>query len=396
MNKIQRYVLALLLVVLTLSSCRREEYIVYAEEQDTGVEAVASSVVGMYLLNEGNMGSNKCTLDYLDLTGVDGTIRYFRNIYSERNPSQVKELGDVGNDIKIYGSQLWMVINCSNKVEVADVKTAVTKGHIDIPNCRYLAFHDRYAYVSSYVGPVMISGDTPLGRIYKVDTLSLQKVDSVTVGYQPEEMAVVDNKLYVANSGGYRVPDYDYTISVIDLLSFREERKIDVAINLHRCKADKYGQLWVTSRGDYFDVPSRLFWLRKNGEGIMAVTDSIDIGVSDMCIVGDSLYFYGTEWNYLTASNHVTYGIINVRTHQVSTTQLTTAPEVAEIEMPYGIVVNPVDKDFYLMDAKNYVSSGELFHFKADGTFDYRVWTGDIPAHAAFVFEYESNHNSNL
>ena len=38
------------------------------------------------------------------------------------------------------------------------------------------------------------------------------------------------------------------------------------------------------------------------------------------------------------------------------------------------------------MDAKNYVSSGELLHFKADGSFDWRVWTGDIPAHAAFVY----------
>ena len=58
------------------------------------------------------MGSNKCTLDFLDLTKA----QYHRNIYSEMNPETVKELGDVGNDIKVYGSRLWMVINCSNKV----------------------------------------------------------------------------------------------------------------------------------------------------------------------------------------------------------------------------------------------------------------------------------------
>ena len=38
------------------------------------------------------------------------------------------------------------------------------------------------------------------------------------------------------------------------------------------------------------------------------------------------------------------------------------------------------------MDAKNYVSSGELLHFRSDGTFDYKVRTGDIPAHATFVW----------
>jgi len=52
-------------------------------------------------------------------------------------------------------------------------------------------------------------------------------------------------------------------------------------------------------------------------------------------------------------------------------------------------MVNPVDRDFYLMDAKNYVSSGQLLHFLCDGTFDYSVWTGDIPAHAAFLFKKE-------
>lgn len=60
------------------------------------------------------MGSNKCTLDYLDY--VNGY--YIRNLYSERNPNVVKELGDVGNDIQIYGSKLYVVVNCSHKVEV--------------------------------------------------------------------------------------------------------------------------------------------------------------------------------------------------------------------------------------------------------------------------------------
>ena len=64
----------------------------------------------MYLLNEGNMGSNKCTLGiFYDST----TGKYHRNIYAERNPSVVKELGDVGNDLQIYGDKLYAVINCS-------------------------------------------------------------------------------------------------------------------------------------------------------------------------------------------------------------------------------------------------------------------------------------------
>jgi hypothetical protein len=120
--------------VTLLLACRTDDIIIYAEEEDIDKPTVQSEVIGMYVLNEGNMGSNKCTLDYLDLS--DTIIHYQRNIYAERNPGEVKELGDVGNDIQIYGSRLWLVINCSNKVEVCRAADAVKIGKINIPNCR--------------------------------------------------------------------------------------------------------------------------------------------------------------------------------------------------------------------------------------------------------------------
>jgi len=381
MKKLYPYIL----IMLVLCACRTDDQIIYSEEQDTGVRAEKSEVVGMYLLNEGNMGSNKCTLDYLDLSGRDSTIHYWRNIYSERNPSEVKELGDVGNDCQIYGSQLWLVINCSNKVEVCRASDAVKIGKVDVPNCRSVAFHEGFAYVSSYVGPVTVGQDTPLGQVYKIDTLTLETVGIATIGYQPEELAVIDDKLYVANSGGYRAPYYDRTVSVIDLATFQEERKIDVAINLHRCKADRYGQLWVSSRGDYYNESPKLFWLKKAADGQMTVGGMMDLPVSDYCIVGDSLYYYGVGWNEATMENYRAFGIINIKTHQQVADRLTDATELEKMRMPYGLIVNPNERDFYLMDAKNYVSSGELLHFRADGSFDYKVKTGDIPAHAVFL-----------
>ena len=390
MNDMRRifYLLAVT-VIAVVSACRNDEVVIPPTPEDTGKPSVKGKVVGMYVLNEGNMTSNKATLDYLDLSADGPTAQYMRNIYPSRNPDDVKELGDVGNDVKIYGSKLWMVINCSNKVVVASVADCRRQGQVDIPNCRYLAFHDGYAYVSSYVGPVDRSQDSPLGSVYKVDTTSLSIVGRVDVGYQPDEMAVLDGKLYVANSGGYRAPDYDRTVSVIDLATFREERKIDVDINLFRCKADKYGQLWVSSRGDTYDVPSRLYWLRKDQSGRMEKAGSINHNVSDYCIVGDSLYFIAAEWSSITMDNTISYGIVNVRTHELVSQTLSSAPELAAVEMPYGIIVNPYERDFYVMDAKNYLSSGELLHFKADGSFDWKVSTGDIPGHAAFVFKDE-------
>ena len=375
------------LILAMVSSCREDFYIIPSQNQDTGVAPTRGDIVGMYVLNEGNMGSNKASIDFLDLDENKPTVHYHRNIYSERNPNVVKELGDVGNDIKIYGSKLWIVVNVSNKVEVATADSCKRITQINIPNCRYLAFKDGFAYVSSYVGPVKFDKDAPLGMVYKVDTVDFKKKDSVVVGYQPEELCIVENKLYVANSGGYRAPNYDNTLSEIDLTTFKEIRKIKVGLNLHHCQVDHYGQIWVTSRGNYNDVPSRIYWLYKGHNQLYEVIDSIDTPVSGLSIVGDSLYYYGSAWNSATATNTISYGLINVRTHQTIETNLFSAPQIKDITMPYGIMVNPTERDFYLMDAKNYVSSGSLLHFKPDGKFDWSVQTGDIPGHATFVYK---------
>ena len=375
------------LILAVVSSCREDFYIIPSQNQDTGVAPTRGNILGMYVLNEGNMGSNKASIDFLDLDENKPTVHYLRNIYSERNPNVVKELGDVGNDIKIYGSKLWIVVNVSNKVEVATADSCKRITQINIPNCRYLAFKDGFAYVSSYVGPVKFDKDAPLGMVYKVDTVDFKKKDSVVVGYQPEELCVVNNKLYVANSGGYRAPNYDHTLSEIDLAAFKEIRKIKVGLNPHHCQVDHYGQIWVTSRGNYNDVPSRIYRLYKGRNQLYEVMDSIDTPVSGLSIVGDSLYYYGSAWNNATAPNNISYGLINVRTHKIIDTNLFSAPQLKAITMPYGIIVNPVERDFYLMDAKNYVSSGSLLHFKPDGTYDWTVQTGDIPGHATFVYK---------
>ena len=382
----KRKLIIYIALLAAIIGCRTDEITNYSEETNTGSEgspAVQAELAGMYVLNEGNMGSNKCTLDYLDFsTGI-----YTRNIYGFSNPNVVMELGDVGNDIQIYGSQLWMVINCSNKVEVCRATDATRIGQVDIPNCRYVTFDEGYAYVSSYVGPVEIDPNARKGRVYKVDTLTLTVVDTVTVGYQPEEMAIVDGKLYVANSGGYRVPNYDHTVSVIDLETFKEERTIDVAINLHRCRTDQYGNLWVTSRGDLYDEHPHLFCLSDNGNGQMEVIEDFEVSISDLCIVGDSLYFIGSSFSYITMENELSMGILDIRTHEIVTGTVFDSPKIEDIKTPYGIIVNPIDRDFYLMDATDYVTPGKLLHFKADGTFDFEVRTGDIPGHAAFLWK---------
>lgn len=381
---VNRIFYIVLFSVALFSACRDDEVVVPTEYDILPVTVPeGSSIVGMYLLNEGNMGSNKCTIDYLDY--VQGY--YVRNLYAERNPHVIKELGDVGNDIRVYGSKLYVVVNCSNKVEVLDARTGIRITQVDIPNCRYVNFYRGHAYVSSYVGPVQLNNpDAVKGAVYKIDTLTFKVVDKCTVGYQPEELEVLGEYLYVANSGGYMAPDYDNTVSVIELEGFRQMEKIPVGINLHRVKADNHGRLWVTSRGDYDTVSSNLYVLeKKRGRNEMQVSDTLDIPCSDFCIIGDSLYYYSTEWNNYTQRNTITYGIINTETRRRVSDSFITDGTEADITVPYGISIHPDTGDIYITDAKNYVSSGVLHCYSKDGIHKWSVRTGDIPAHMCFV-----------
>ena len=57
------YILPLLTVI---TSCREDELVVPTEYDIIGDERPGSGIRGFYLVNEGNKGSNKCSLDIYD------------------------------------------------------------------------------------------------------------------------------------------------------------------------------------------------------------------------------------------------------------------------------------------------------------------------------------------
>ena len=381
------WVFPFLLFLLLLQSCRHDIIVWPSEEEEVGGTRT-DSILGFYLLNEGNMGSNKCTMDFYDYT----TGTYIRNIYGNANPSAVKELGDVGNDLRIYGNRMWAVINCSNKIEVMEARTARRVGQVNLANCRYIAFHESYAYVTSYAGPVQINpGYEQKGMVVKIDTATLEKVDTCIVGFQPDRLDIAGGKIFVANSGGYMFPNYENTVSVVDIGTFREEGRIPVAVNLHHLLADSDGQLWVSSRGDYYGNTSALFCITDPAgtPQVRRITtqDGTDLVVENMTLRGDSLYVIGTEFSYATMQNHTNYGIVNVRTRQVLTTNFITDGTDASIMEPYGIAVHPHTGEILIGDARTHVNPGTLFCFSPEGLLLWKVRTGDIPAHFAFLYE---------
>jgi DNA-binding beta-propeller fold protein YncE len=202
------------------------------------------------------------------------------------------------------------------------------------------------------------------------------------VGFQPDELEIVEGKIYVANSGGYMVPNYENTVSVIDLATFKEERRVPIAINLSMVKGDSHGMLWVASRGDYYTRGSKIYAYDTRKQQLV---DSIDCRVSNMWLDGDSLFVVSTEWSYVSMNNSFSYAIINTRTRQVVCDNFITDGTDKDIVIPYGVAVNPITKDIYVTDAKDYVSPGRLYCFDRYGVKKWDVRTGDIPAHFAFL-----------
>ena len=376
----RRILIILGVFVLILSSCRKEEEPLPSDNTEV-TDGTDGDIKGFFLLNEGNMGSNKASLDYFDYqTGV-----YSRNIFVERNPSVARELGDVGNDMQIYGGKLYAVINRSNLVEVMELATAKHIATISIPNCRYITFNKGYAYVSSYAGAIENDPTKRRGYVAKIDTLTMAVVAECEVGYQPEEMVVTGNKLYVANSGGYTAPDFDNRVSVIELTGFSLLKHLEVAINLHRIELDSDGKIWVSSRGDHDRNGSDIFIIDPATDQISGL--ELPLPCSNMVTCGDSLYVYSNSFNTSTGKNTVSYALVNTKTKAVVSRNFIKDGTESLIGIPYGLAVNPESREIIVTDAKDYLTPGTVYCFSKAGLLKWSALTGDIPAHIVFTYK---------
>ncbi|UEG55171.1 YncE family protein [Mucilaginibacter daejeonensis] len=375
-RKLSYITVAVAASMIFLASCRKDPKPAEETTQTLFPADPSSKVKGLYVLNEGNMNLNKASLDRVDYT----TGLFHQNVYAAVNPEVTKGLGDVANDMAVYGSKLYIVVNNSNKIEVLNARTGKRIKQIDLLNGRYITFSQNKAYVSAYLGTV---GDpnSPNGIVAEIDTASLLIERRVNVGRQPEELAVIGDQLYVANSGGYSPSNYERTVSIVDVNSFKETDRIDVAINLERLKADRFGDLYVTSRGDYQSIIPKLFVISSTTKQIKKV---FDLPVRNMYMDDDLLYTISTNGN--SATQPYLYGTIDVTNETHTSRALITDGTDKQIRLPYGIAVNPITKDVLITDAKDYVTPGTLYCFDPSGKKKWQVTTGDIPSRFAFVY----------
>jgi len=381
-----KVVLAIALVAA--AGCRKEDTLRFLpgengepsdyEVVDAAVNASAKPS-GIYLVNQGNQGSNKARLDFLNFHNGF----YIRDVFTEYNPEVVKGLGDTGNDVQVYKGKVFVVVNGSHKVEIMDAYSMKRLAQVDVPNCRFIAFDGNCAYVTSYVAKDKEALKTQKGALYRIDLDTYKVTGQVTVGYQPEQLVIMDGKAYVANSGGY-VAGNDNTVSVVDLKSMKVEYNIEVAVNLELMLVDAEGTIWVSSRGNYVDVSSTLNYLVKKGDKY-ELGGSVNVPVSSMAMAGDKIYVIGLTYIPPTWKPTTTYNIVNVKTRELESGSFITDGTESDIATAFTVTVNPGNGDIYVTDAKDYVSSGTLHCYTGSGKHKWSVRTGDIPDRIAFL-----------
>jgi YVTN family beta-propeller protein len=314
----------------------------------------------VYILSEGVWGMNNASLSCYNAK----TKTLLNDCFQVKNK---RGLGDVANDLKAYGGKLYCVVNGSNTVEVMDVRTGKSVKQIGMSakSPRRIAFWQNKAYVCCHDGTVV-----------RIDTASLTVEATVKVGRNPEDLCVSNGKLYVSNSGGLDYPNYDTTVSVIDINSFTETKKITVGANPSRIQADNYGNVYLLVVGNYGDVPTTFKCISSQTD---AVTQSFDIPASNFTISGNSAYLY--HYDYFTASYWVKE--FNVVSKQI--TKENFFSEAVAVKAPYGIAVDAATGDVYIADARTFTESGDVYCFDKNGKKKFSLSVGVNPNNVVVV-----------
>ena len=166
-------------------------------------------------------------------------------------------------------------------------------------------------------------------------------------------------------------------------MQITEIKKIEVAINLHRVFLAPDVSLYVSSRGNYYDVPANLYVLDTQTEQIVK---TLGKGVTSVAIKGDVAYVinieYGPAPEYKTVYEYYT---INLSTHTINSGSFLSADVQEKIIYPYSVAVHPTTGDIVLTDASDFVTPGILYYCNAEGRLLWKHTTGDIPGSVAFL-----------
>lgn len=336
--------------LFVLGACMSVSFIACSDDDDNGGQGgmTQEKIRGVYIMNSGKWQSNNATLDYYDLETKDLNTKVFSAING-------RGLGDTANDILIYGSKMYIAVDVSNTIEVMDLnakslKTISPKDEAGQPQSpRYLAAYAGKVYVTLFDG-----------HLAEIDTTSMEITKKTKVGPNPYQVCESGGKLYVANSGGYNLVQ-DSTLSVVDPITFTEEKKIVVGLNPQHIGVDSDGELYVYCGGNFGDVKASVQRVDLKTETSTSIYTKDNVLLK---MANDKLYIILSEkdekWHPIN-SQFIAY---DAKTDTEITKNFITDGTV--VENAYSLNVSPNDGTIYI-GTSDYTNTGDMLIFSAEG-----------------------------
>jgi YVTN family beta-propeller protein len=216
---------------------------------------------------------------------------------------------------------------------------------------RNLAFYGSKVFISCFDGYVDV-----------IDTATLSVEKRIKVGSNPENMLVVNKRLYVSNSGGL-IPSLDSTLSIIDCQNLVELEKIIVGKNPGKIVAQNDSTLYVHVRGNFSTIPSSL---KKIHLGSTLAQSIVANNISGIEKMENQLILYSTE--AISLLDMQSNSILNA-----SFISLTNIKTVYRIQYVASL------KQIFVFDANYYTNAGFIHRFSNTGEFSQKFPVGLNP-----------------
>lgn len=338
------------LLVVSINSCEKDS------PDAKSISILESN--GFFVVNEGNFNSGNSSLSFFSYDSVKVNNSIF-SIVNER------PLGDVANSALASGANLYIVVNNSDKIEIANIETLGSTGRIDgLVSPRFIGMISKTkAYVSSLYSDSLAI----------INPLSLEVTGYINLESSSEHITVYGDITFISNWSGGK------SVSVIDNKNDIILRKIELAPEPGRVVIDAYGFAWVLCSGGYLNEEFPVLFKIETAEG--NILDSFQFenkneSPSELCIdhQGINLYFINRD----------------IFRMSVNAVALPVEPLVeAEGRNFYRMDFDRGNQVLLITDAMDFMQRGYVYGFTPEGTALFNFRAGIIPGSFCFR-DYQS------
>ncbi|MFA7361127.1 MAG: hypothetical protein WC139_08830 [Candidatus Kapaibacterium sp.] len=314
---------------------------------DNVVNSLVTTSDGVFLLSEGSFSAGSSKLSYYDITKdsffvnvvnpynlgayPDGMIKHSGSLY-------ITEQGNYGSAGKIYRADL--------------NATILSQQSIGLNPFSLCASNDK-----------LYSTNGPSSNVLVIDPMSLNVLKEIPVGAYPQEIMSYNNRVFVCNTSMYGGAS-DSTVSVIDAGT-------DAVVNtLH---VDKDPSSLIVANNNKLLVSS---W---STAGKIYVFETVTFTLVETLY---SPYGFSKDFSADRFSNDVYFvgndgDIIKLNMDTKQFTKIINKPALNSFI--YGYVFDYISGKHFLADAKDFMSSGNLYIYDANGSLLRQFETGIAP-----------------